>query len=46
MPLADLVLRTQSFEALREEPSRLPEMSTDTGPLSVFRRKHHTKSKV
>ena len=44
MPLADLVLRTQSFEPLREEPSLLPEMAPDTGPLSVFRRPRRAES--
>lgn len=42
MPLADFVLRTQSFETLREEPSLLPEMTPDTGPLSPFRRQRRT----
>jgi hypothetical protein len=39
MPLADFILRTQSFEPLRVEPSLLPEMTPDTGPLSAFRRR-------
>jgi hypothetical protein len=41
MPLADFVLRTQSFETIREEPSRHPEMPGDTGPLSAFRRRRN-----
>lgn len=38
IPLADLVLRTQSFEAMRPEPSAHPTMPPDTGPLTVFSR--------
>lgn len=39
IPFADLILRTQSFETLRVEPSLRPEMPPDTGPRSVFRRR-------
>ncbi|MEP6756979.1 MAG: hypothetical protein ABJA67_15850 [Chthonomonadales bacterium] len=44
IPFADFVLRTQTFEYIRVEPSRPEFVKPDTGPSTVWQSKENTTS--